>query len=237
MSAATKIENGKSSDRILIVDNATMERELVQFKFENEGFNVDIASSASEALDLNLTDYSLILVDLMDEKVDGIEFTRAVKQNPDTYQIAVIIYTAHTDEDIIVNSLDAGSDDFIHKPFSWREMMARVRSVLRRRRITGSRRMSSEIVYKGLHVNIETGIVTIEGEKISLTRTELLILTLLLRKPNQYFERNRIKDEAWEDDDVSDRAVDTNISRLRKKIEPYGKCIINRQGYGYSFVQ
>jgi len=214
-----------------------MERELVQFKFENEGFDVDVASSASDALDLNLVDYSLIIVDLMDDRVDGIEFTRTIKRNPDTYQIAVIICTAHTGEDIIVNSLDAGADDFINKPFSWREMMARVRSVLRRRRITGSRRMSAEIIYKSLNVNIETGIVTIEGEKIALTRTELLILTLLMRKPNQYFDRNRIKEEAWEDDNVSDRAIDTNISRLRRKIEPYGRNIINRQGYGYSFVQ
>lgn len=168
MSPVTNIENGKSPDSLLIVDSATMERELVLFKFENEGFNVDVSSSASEALDLNLTDYSLIIVDLMNEKVDGIEFTRAVKQNPDTYQIAVILCTAHTGEDAIVNALDAGADDFISKPFSWREMMARVRSVLRRRRITGSRRMSSEIVYQGLHVNTDTGIVTIEGRKFPL---------------------------------------------------------------------
>lgn len=97
--------------------------------------------------------------------------------------------------------------------------------------------MNNELTYKGLTVNTDTGIVTIDGEKIALTRTELLILTLLMRKPNEYFDRNRIKDEAWEDDNVSDRAVDTNISRLRKKIEPYGRNIINRQGFGYSFTQ
>ena len=140
--------------------------------------------------------------------------------------------------DDVVNALDAGADDFIAKPFSARELVARVRSVLRRRRATSMRRMSNTMTYRDLTLNLGNGIVTIGGEPVGISRTEFLILAMLMRHRNQFFDRAEIQREAWEENDtVSDRAVDTNISRLRKKIGEYGKNIVNRHGFGYGFIE
>lgn len=224
-------------DRIFIVDREQMMCELLQYRFENEGFVVDISHDGRSALQRDLSVYSIILVDLMDCEFTGLQFTRAVKSNIDTYHVPVIIVSARASEDDIVNGLDSGADDYLTKPFSTRELVARVRSVIRRHRTTSGRRMSNIMRFESLEVDLGAGIARIDGTQISLTRTEFLILAMLLRHRNQFFERAEILHEAWEDDSsTSERTVDTGISRLRKKIGPYGRNIINRQGFGYGFV-
>ena len=136
-----------------------------------------------------------------------------------------------------MNGLDAGADDYISKPFSSRELIARIRSVLRRRRMMTARRMSNIMRFQTLAVDFTAGTVEIDGVSVSLTRTEYLILAMFLRHRNQFFERSEIQHEAWEEDSISERAVDTNISRLRKKLGVYGRHILNRQGFGYGFIE
>ena len=140
-------------------------------------------------------------------------------------------------EDDVVEGLDAGADDYISKPFSSRELIARVRSVVRRRRMMSLRRAANAVRVDGLVLDLSAGRVTIDGEPVMLTRTEYLILAMFMRNRNSFFDRSEIRHEAWEDENgVSDRAVDTNISRLRKKLGDYGRNIVNRQGFGYGFV-
>ena len=231
-------ESAQTADAILIVDREHIMCELLKYRFENEGFSVEVEHDGHKALGHDLTRYSIILVDLMGSEFDGLMFTRAIKSNIDTYHIPVIIISAEASEDDIVNGLDSGADDYIPKPFSTRELVARVRSVLRRRRITSGRRMSNVMQFKGLVVDLGSGMVHIDDNQVSLTRTEFLILAMFLRHRNQFFSRSEIIHEAWEDESsASERTVDTGISRLRKKIGEYGRYIINRQGFGYGFVE
>lgn len=231
-----------STERILIVDEDRMSCELLQFKFTVEGFAADLAHDGPTALAMGPENYSLLLIDLMDnEKMNGFQLASRLKRNPNTYNTPYIFISRKASEDDIVNGLDAGADDFIPKPFSARELVARVRSVLRRRKMMAKRRMSNEVRFKGLLLDIGTGLVTIDNEQVKLTRIEFLILGLLLRHRGRFFSRTDIRDEVWDDSEsssgeVNERAVDTNISRLRKKIGNYGAHIINRQGHGYAFV-
>lgn len=235
--APNETNKSQQNGKILIVDTDSMSCELLQFRFESEGFHTDIMSDGEKALLTDLSQYSIILVDLMNLPFNGFMFTRAVKRNPDAFNVPVIIISPLSSEDHIVEGLDAGADDYIAKPYSTRELIARVRSVVRRRMMMSVRRASKEIRFEGLVLDLGAGTVTLDGQRLNLTRTEYLILAMFLRNRNSFFERGEIRHEAWEDDsDISDRAVDTNISRLRKKIGDYGRYIINRHGFGYGFV-
>lgn len=227
-----------SPARILLVDTDSMTCELLQLRLDTEGFKSDIVNDGRRALQLDLSQYALILVDLMESDFNGLRFTSEVKSHPETYNIPVIILSKRASEDDIVSGLDAGADDYIAKPFSSRELMARIKSVIRRKRMMTMRRPVAPVVkYQGLSLDMATGTAAIDGQKLLLTRTEYLILALFLRNQNRFFERFEIIHEAWEDESgVNDRAVDTNISRLRKKLGDYGTHIINRQGFGYGFI-
>lgn len=225
------------SERVLIIDSDNMMCELLQFKFKTEGFRTDISHDAEKALALPLAEYSMILVDMMDSNFNAIKFAHALRDNPDTFNTPLIIVTAQTDDDFVVDALDAGADDFLAKPFSTRVLIARMRSVLRRRRRSAARRLSNILRFKDLQVDFYAGTVTIGDSALSLSRTEFLILSMFMRNRNQFFERTEIRHEAWEEDTISERAVDTTISRLRKKLGKYGKNIVNRQGFGYGFIE
>ena len=139
---------------------------------------------------------------------------------------------------MVVDALDAGADDYMSKPISSRELIARINSVLRRRRMMDSRRAANQVSFKGLVLDTSSGQASIDGNPASLSKAEFLILGMLLRNRGQFFERIEIKHEAWDNiSDVSDRAVDTTISRLRKKLGDYGRLLVNRQGFGYGFVE
>lgn len=229
--------NSNTSASILVVDKDTMSSELLQFRLESEGFKATLCTDGQRALDMNLRAFTLIVVDLMGTDFDGIQFTRAVKRSPDTYHIPVIVLSSRSTEDSIVDALDSGADDFMSKPYSTRELIARIRSVIRRKRMMSSRKADNVVRSGSLVLDLGAGTLTIEGQRVMLTRTEYLILAFFLRNRNNFFERVAIRHEAWENDsDVSDRAVDTNISRLRKKLGEYGRHIINRQGFGYGYV-
>lgn len=118
-----------------------------------------------------------------------------------------------------------------------RELIARIRSVMRRKRMMSARRAFNVIRFRELVLDMGSGSLTIAGEPVSISRTEYLILAMFLRQKGHFFDRSQIKSEAWQDEEVSDRAVDTTISRLRKKLGEYGQQIVNRQGFGYGFLE
>lgn len=211
--------------------------ELLQFRLEDEGFKVEMIHDGSLVEMAKLPSYHLLIADLSTSNFNGIKFAHTIRSNQDTSNLPLILVSTKPSEDDIVEGLDAGADDYITKPFSSRELLARIKSVLRRRRMMSARRMSNIMTFKGLSVDFSAGTVKIDDVPIALTRTEYLILAMFLRHRNQYFERGEIQNEAWEEDGASARAVDTNISRLRKKLGEYGRHIVNRQGFGYGFIE
>lgn len=224
-------------DKVLIIDADKMTCELLIFRMESEGFKVEPVHDGSQVDMSKLPTYHLLIVDLDTPNFNAIKFAHSVRSHAETSNLPLIFCSNKPTEDDIVEGLDAGADDYISKPFSSREVIARVKSVLRRRRMMTARRMSNVLSFKGLTLDINSGAVKVDGNPISLTHTEYLILAMFMSHKNQYFDRNEIQKEAWEEDGASSRAVDTNISRLRKKLGEYGRYIINRQGFGYGFIE
>lgn len=220
---------------ILVVDDEEDLCEILKYNLEMEGYTVDTANSAEEALKLNLTDYRLLLLDVMMGEISGFKMASLLKKNPETAQIPIIFITAKDTENDTLTGFNLGADDYISKPFSLKEVSARVRAVLRR---TSTVQTPAEdvLLYRGLTVNLPQKKVTIDGEETSLTKKEFEILALLLQHPGRVFSREDILTRVWNDEVyVLDRTIDVNITRLRKKIGVYGKQIVTRLGYGYCF--
>ncbi len=221
--------------RILVVDDEEDLCEILKFNLEMEGYTVDTAYSAEEALKLDITQYNLLLLDVMMGEISGFKMARMLKANKDTAEIPIIFITAKDTENDTITGFNLGADDYISKPFSLREVIMRVKAVLRR---TAGVQIKEEeqLQYKGLVINIPQKKVTIDGEETSLTKKEFEILLLLLQNQGRVFSREDILAKVWNDEVyVLDRTIDVNITRLRKKIGSYGKYIVTRLGYGYCF--
>ena len=170
-------------------------------------------------------------------ETSGFKLAQQLKKNPETAHIPIIFCTARDSEDDTVVGLDIGADDYITKPFSIREVIARVRSVLRR---AGRGKDENEDIvrHEGLELNLQRKICRVDGVETRLTKTEFELLSLFLRNREVIFSRTDILNRVWSDEViVLDRTIDVNITRLRKKIEPYGKHIVTRLGYGYGFEE
>lgn len=221
--------------RILVVDDEEDLCEILKFNLEMEGYTVDTAYSAEEALKQDITQYNLLLLDVMMGEISGFKMARMLKANKDTAEIPIIFITAKDTENDTITGFNLGADDYISKPFSLREVIMRVKAVLRR---TAGVQIKEEeqLQYKGLVINIPQKKVTIDGEETSLTKKEFEILLLLLQNQGRVFSREDILAKVWNDEVyVLDRTIDVNITRLRKKIGSYGKYIVTRLGYGYCF--
>ena len=220
--------------KILIVDDEEPLCEILQFNLEVEGYEADVAYSAEQALEMHPERYSLILLDVMMGEMSGFKMARILKSNPETARVPVIFCTARDTEDDTVAGLNLGADDYIAKPFSIREVLARVRSVLRR---TASPQTESEVIgYEGLEMDLRRKSCTVGGEEVSLTKKEFEILSLMLSHRGVIFSREEILHRVWSDEVVVlDRTIDVNITRLRRKIGRYGEHIVTRLGYGYGF--
>lgn len=220
--------------KILIVDDEESLCEILQFNLEVEGYEADVAYSAEQALEMHPERYSLILLDVMMGEMSGFKMARILKSNPETARVPVIFCTARDTEDDTVAGLNLGADDYIAKPFSIREVLARVRSVLRR---TASPQTESEVIgYEGLEMDLRRKSCTVDGEEVSLTKKEFEILSLMLSHRGVIFSREEILHRVWSDEVVIlDRTIDVNITRLRRKIGRYGEHIVTRLGYGYGF--
>ena len=221
--------------RILVVDDEDDLCEILKFNLEMEGYKVDTANSAEEALKLDLTQYNLLLLDVMMGEISGFKMARMLKADKDTMNIPIIFITAKDTENDTITGFNLGADDYISKPFSLREVIMRVKAVLRRT-ANLQRKESDELQYKGLTINISQKKASIDGEEIPLTKKEFEILLLLLQNAGRVFSREDILSKVWNDEVyVLDRTIDVNITRLRKKIGEYGKNIVTRLGYGYCF--
>lgn len=219
--------------KILVVDDEESLCEILQFNLEVEGYEVDVAHSAEQALGMHPERYALILLDVMMGRMSGFRMAQLLKDDPATARIPVIFCTARDAEDDTVAGLNLGADDYIAKPFSVREVLARVRSVLRR---TTAPTASETVRFEGLVLDLTRKSCTMDGEPLRLTKKEFEILALLLGQPGKIFSREEILRYVWSDEViVLDRTIDVNITRLRRKIGPYGQYIVTRPGYGYGF--
>lgn len=226
----------ETKNRILVVDDEQDLCEILKFNLETEGYYVETANSAEEALERGVADFDLILLDVMMGAMSGFAMAKKLKSDTQTEHIPVIFLTARDTENDTVTGFNLGADDYISKPFSIREVMVRVRAVLRRTNEQGGHAKSNILNYQGLELNLDKKLVSIDGENIPFTKTEFEILQLLLDERGRVFSRQELIDRIWPKDVlVLDRTVDVNITRLRKKIGRFSKCIVTRLGFGYYF--
>lgn len=217
--------------RILVVDDEEDICAILKFNLSKEGYEVVTANSAEEALTLDIASFNLLLLDVMMGGMSGFELTGKLKTDPKTAGVPVIFITARDTEDDAVEGLDLGADDYISKPFSIREVISRVKAVLRR---TAAIPDAST----GIFIDDEKKVVTVDGAAVALTRIEYEIFRLLFTNKGKVFPREDILSKVWPDDViVTDRTVDVNITRLRKKIGEYGNRIVSRHGFGYLYEE
>lgn len=222
--------------RILVVDDEQDLCEILKFNLETDGYTVEMANSAEEALEMNIESFNLLLLDVMMGGMSGFALAKQLKAEPATKDIPIIFLTARDTENDTVTGFNLGADDYISKPFSIREVLVRVRAVLRRTAEHNGVPQSNVISYQGLELNLDKKTVSIDGEDIPFTKTEFEILHLLLDEKGRVFSRLELIDRIWPKDVlVLDRTVDVNITRLRKKIGRFSKCIVTRLGFGYYF--
>ena len=228
-----------TTERILIVDDEETLCEVLQLNLENEGYDVDIAFSAEQALTLDLKQYSLILLDIMMGEISGIKMAKMLKADINTADIPIIFCTARDTEDDMVMGLNLGADDYIMKPYTIRNVIARVKSVLRR--ASGGKTSTKEekvdvLKVEGLHLDLEFKRCIVDGEEVKLARKEFELLAYLISHRGKICSREQILSRVWSDEVVVlDRTIDVNITRLRSKIGVYGSYIVTRSGFGYGF--
>lgn len=228
------METNNKDISILIVDDEPDIREILQFNLQNEGYNIDLAESAEQAAKVLSPKHKLILLDVMMGGISGFKFADQLRK--DGIKTPIIFLTAKNTENDMLTGFSIGGDDYISKPFSIKEVIARVKSVLKRTTYPSDVVEKKTIAVDSLLIDFDTKTVTVEGQTVELTKTEFNILALLVENTEKIFSRTDILDKAWKDDGiVLERTVDVHIARLRKKIGLYGDCIINRTGYGYTF--
>lgn len=236
---ASKIKQKKFMDnnyRILVVDDEQDLCEILKFNLETDGYTVETANSAEEALQMDIKSFDLLLLDVMMGGMSGFAMAKKLKADPETKDIPVVFLTARDTENDTVTGFNLGADDYISKPFSIREVLVRIRAVLRRTAEKNGEQQSNVLRYQGLELNLDKKTVSIDGEDVPFTKTEFEILHLLLDEKGRVFSRQELIDRIWPKDVlVLDRTVDVNTTRLRKKIGKFSKCIVTRLGFGYYF--
>lgn len=230
----------ETTKRILVVDDEETLCDTLAFNLAAEGYEVDTAYSAEQALSLNLSTYDLALLDIMMGEISGIQLARIMKSNPATASVSIIFCTAKDSEEDMIKGLDLGADDYIMKPYSLKAVLARIRTVLRRTSVSQSSvpKDTDRYSYKGLVLSARNRICTVDGNEVKMPKKEFEILLKLISNIGQVFTRQQLLRDIWTDEVVVlDRVVDVNITRIRQKIGNYGKNIVTRSGYGYGFIE
>ena len=223
--------------KILVVDDEEDIRDILQFNLENAGFTVDSVASAEEAFSILGPEHGLILLDVMMGGMSG--FKMAEKLREENNNVPIIFLTALNAQTDLLTGFTAGADDYITKPFSIQEVIARVRAVLRRMpqaAPTPEPVQDSVVVAGALRIDLEKKLVFAGEIQITFSKKEFEVLSLLASNPGQIFSREDLINELWKDAPyVLDRTVDVHIARIRSKLGEYKNCISNRSGFGYVF--
>lgn len=223
-------------DKLLIVDDEEDIREILQFNLENEGFSIDTACSGEEALEKLKPEHKLILLDVMMGGISG--FHVAERLRKDNVQTPIIFLTARGSENDLLTGFSVGADDYIAKPFSIKEVIARVKAITKReyKTISSESKEKKTVVFGDMKLNLVSKSLELKDRSIILTKKEFEILSLLMQNPQKLFTREEILEKVWEGESyVLERTVDVHVARLRKKLDKYSACITNRSGYGYAF--
>ena len=220
--------------KILVVDDEQDLCEILLYNLRAAGFEAEAAYSGEMAMEKDPRQYDLLILDVMMPGMSGFDLAERLRNEPATSKLPIILLTAKDTEDDTLQGFGLGADDYVTKPFSVREVVARVKAVLARSQ--SDKKVESTLSFEGLVLDLNKKTTTVDGESVNLTKTEFELLGLLLRHRGQVFSRQQIFDAVWpENVIVSDRTVDVNITRMRKKIGKYGSFIISRQGFGYVF--
>ena len=233
----TATNNDSNMTKILVVDDEQDLCEILRFDLSNEGFGVETANSAEEALELMAHraagEFGLILLDVMMEHMSGFDMARRLREKGDNTPI--IFLTARDSHDDQLAGFSVGADDYITKPFAFDTVLARVRAVLKRTLGRTANAADTMLGCGTMAIDTERHTVTIGGTPVELTRREYMILCLMARKPDTFFTREEIMTAVWPNDAlVNDRSVDVHIARLRKKLGAEGRRLVNRTGFGYA---
>lgn len=222
--------------KILIVDDEVDIREILQFNLENAGFNVECAASAEEALEMLTPDFALILLDVMMHGMSGFEMAQVLRQEKNN-QTPIIFLTAKDTQEDLLTGFSAGADDYIPKPFSIQEVVARVTAVLRRSAAVAPSLVSQSVLKVGkVEIDQQKKSVVVDGQPVQFSKKEFEILNLLASNPGSIFSREDLINELWKDAPyVLDRTVDVHIARIRSKLGVCKAYLTNRSGYGYTF--
>lgn len=220
-------------NRILVVDDEAGIREILQFNLEAAGFEVDCAASAEQALDMLDNDYDLILLDVMMSGMSGFAMAEVLRKERHN-EIPIIFLTARSDQNDLLTGFSAGGDDYIPKPFSVQEVIARVKAVLKRTAAIAEHGNFIEV--GSVKIDLQTKMVYVSGEAVVFSKKEFEILSLLASHPGQIYSREDMINELWKDAPyVLDRTVDVHIARIRSKLGTCKNYLTNRTGYGYVF--
>ena len=231
--------------KILLIDDEEAVCEILKYNLEKEGYQADAAYSAEEALEMDLKQYDLFIVDIMMGDMNGFDFAKRIRNVTATQNTPIIFCSALNEEDEKVMGLNIGADDYVTKPFSIGEVLARVRAVLRRASLQSQATYNlaesdyeQDLTFKTLRIDRNEKISYMDGEPLPLTRTEFEILEFFLTHRNRIYSRQEIISNVWGGDVVvTNRTIDTNITRLRKKLGEYSNNIVTRQGFGYGFKE
>ncbi|VAX28428.1 Phosphate regulon transcriptional regulatory protein PhoB (SphR) [hydrothermal vent metagenome] len=224
----------KQKQRILIVDDEEDLCEILQFNLKGEGFDTEVAYSAEDALKNKLASFDLIILDVMMGKMSGFRLAEKVRKDM-SLSIPIVFVTAKNTENDLLTGFSVGGDDYITKPFSINEIIARVKAILKRTQRQSEVSVPS-ISIGDMELNFDKRILLMEDKEVQLTKKEFEILSLLAKNQGRIFTRTEIFNSVWDDATiVTDRTIDVHITHLRKKLAHYGKYIKSKTGYGYTF--
>jgi two-component system phosphate regulon response regulator PhoB len=231
------VPNSRVIPKILVVDDEPDAVELIKFNLKNAGYEVITAADGDEALKKARAQLpNLILLDLMIPEVDGLEVCKILRRDPRVSGVPIIMLTAKAAEIDRVLGLELGADDYVTKPFSPRELVLRIKRLLRSGQSTEEK--SDEIILKELVINIPKHVATVKGKSVELTATEFKLLTVLAQRRGRVQSREQLLQDVWEYDNLIDtRTVDTHMRRLREKLGLAAKYLDTVRGVGYRFVE
>ena len=225
----------ENASRILVVDDEEDICEIIRFNLESEGYIVDTVTSSEEALKKKLEKYQLFLLDIMMKGMSGYRLADEIRKRR-KIEAPIIFISAKNTENDKLTGFSVGADDYITKPFSVKEIIARVKAVIRRADgMNDTPPAMASIKVAGIELDIEKKRLSVDNTRKDLTPIEFQLLYLLVKNPGRIFSREHILNAVWKDINVTDRTVDVHVTRLRKKLGAYGKNLVTRKGYGYCF--